>query len=433
MSLFRTHSPTAVHIVRVQVPGLALTRLAIIAAIALSSQTATAKQTASAIVKAPLEMKMPAVKAPSPRYSGWPSEEWNEYSTLAKLVPFPIGEVQKLDGPIRGDPAKGKALVFDRSRGGSCLACHIVPGGTLPGNVGPDLSSVGGGARPDEYLYNYVYDARVYNKTTVMPPWGAHKVFTKDEIQDIVAYLKTLTKPTAFKSPEDDPSKRSVPQETRDNLDPTENPAMFTLDSGKALFETAGPRGKSCASCHPKPAQSFKTWAAGMPKYDARMKKILGVEEFVTRHARATAGADFPMESDQNLALTIYLHSLSNGEPIQVKLDHPATKAAAKRGEELMHRKIGQLNFACLDCHEQAQGKWIRGQYLGGITGQADHFPTYRTSRSQIWDLRKRFQWCNVSVRANDLPADAPQYGDLELYLTSLSNGKKCSIPGIRH
>ena len=32
----------------------------------------------------------------------------------------------------------------------------------------------------------------------------------------------------------------------------------------------------------------------------------------------------------------------------------------------------------------------------------------------------------------NYLPADAPEYADLELYLTSFDNGKPISVPGIR-
>ena len=33
----------------------------------------------------------------------------------------------------------------------------------------------------------------------------------------------------------------------------------------------------------------------------------------------------------------------------------------------------------------------------------------------------------------NMLAADAPEYADLELYLTSFDNGKLLSVPGIRH
>ena len=33
-----------------------------------------------------------------------------------------------------------------------------------------------------------------------------------------------------------------------------------------------------------------------MPKWEPRLKKVLGVEEFITRHAKATAGKDWLMQ-----------------------------------------------------------------------------------------------------------------------------------------
>ena len=100
---------------------------------------------------------------------------------------------------------------------------------------------------------------------------------------------------------------------------------------------------------------------------------------------------------------------------------------------KLADLKVGQFNFACTDCHGQAANKWIRGQWLGEPKGQFDHFPLWRTSRNEIWDIRKRFEWCNVQVRANELPPDAVEYGDLELYLRKMNEGQKLTAPNIRH
>jgi sulfur-oxidizing protein SoxA len=84
---------------------------------------------------------------------------------------------------------------------------------------------------------------------------------------------------------------------------------------------------------------------------------------------------------------------------------------------------------------EKGALKWIRGQWLGEFRGQLDHFPTWRTSRGagEIWDVRKRFQWCAIQVRANELPPDALEYGELEFYLKSLNQGLKLTAPNIRH
>jgi sulfur-oxidizing protein SoxA len=172
-----------------------------------------------------------------------------------------------------------------------------------------------------------------------------------------------------------------------------------------------------------------------MPKWEPRLDKVLGIEELIFRHAKATTGASWLMESDENIAMAVYLRNLADGQPMQVDVTSAGAKDAAERGRVLMDVKVGTLNFSCRDCHDPQRGglKWIRGQWLGETKGQLDHFPTWRTSLNQIWDIRRRFEWCNVAIWANELPPDAKEYGDLELYLASLSNGLKLNVPGIRH
>jgi L-cysteine S-thiosulfotransferase len=392
---------------------------------------------AQAKKEAPLETKGDASARPWKRYAGWPARDESKWSTLANLSSSPApNSPRKLPGPITGDPKKGAELVADRNRGGSCLACHVMGpagGANLPGNVGPDLSEVGNAGREDEYLFNYIYDARVYNPETVMPPWGGHGVFNDEEIGDMVAFLKTLKSPAAFKTELDNPDKRTAPVEKRENLDPIENPGMWAVDKAQELWKQNGAAGSACATCHSDPSASFKTWAASMPKWEPRLNKVLGVEEFVTRHAKATTGADWLMETDENRAMSVYLHFLANGTPIQVDTSSADAKAAIERGKALASRKLGELNFACTDCHGKSANHWIRGQWLGEPKGQYDHFPTWRTSLLAIWDIRQRFQWCQVNIRADELPPDAKEYGDLELYLASQNDGLKLSVPGIRH
>lgn len=375
---------------------------------------------------------------PWQRYSDWPDTDYSKFNTLRTSVsPPPSKAARSIKLPATADPAVGAELAFDRKRGGSCVACHVMGPDTpeLPGNVGPDLSNIGAAARPDDYLFNYIYDPRVYNPAAVMPPWGAHGVFNDEEIFHMVAFLKTLKTANGFLTELDNPGQRPQPVEDRDNLDPTENPAMQAVEDGEILFKRKGPTGKSCADCHANPEKDFKHWAASMPRYEPGMKKILGVEEFVGRHGRATTGEGFNMQSPENSALAIYLRYLANGSPISVDVSSAEAKAAITRAEQLMQTKIGQLNFSCTDCHSPDKGanKWIRGQWLGESRGQLDHFPTWRTSRSEIWDIRKRFQWCNVAIRANELPPDAPEYDDLELYLANVNKGLPLSVPGIRH
>jgi sulfur-oxidizing protein SoxA len=388
---------------------------------------------------APMILDGDAAPRPWKRYSGWPTWDNKRFSNAAAVrsPPKPT-RIRPVTAPITGDPVKGAELTTSGRGAANCLACHVVGdrGTNLPGNVGPDLSEIGKSTRTDEYLFNYIYDARIYNPDTVMPPWGAHGILSEADIRNIIAYLRTLKSPAKFKSPLDDPTRRPVPKEERDNLDPMVNPGMWAIDKAKELWVAKGPAGASCATCHhtPEPEVRFKTWAASMPRWDKRLDKVLGVEEFVYRHAKATTGHSWTMDAENNVLMATYLRNLANGATIAVSLSTPQARAAHARGKEIMERKVGRLNFSCNDCHSttRAANRWVRGQWLTDARGYTVHFPTFRTSRSQIWDIRKRFQWCNVAIGADDLPPDAKEYGDLELYLTSLSNGLKLSVPGIR-
>ena len=395
---------------------------------------------ASAERDAPLATDGPAAARPWVRYGGWPNRDTSKFNSLSAIVsPPPPKAPRTITAPLAGDAIAGQKLVADRTRGGSCIACHVMGpagGADLPGNVGPDLSEIGTAGRDDEWLFNYIYDARVYNPGTVMPPWGTHGLLSDSEIADVVAFLKTLTKPAPFKSGLDDPSRRPIPSEQRDNLDPMINPAVWAVEErAPTLWKTPGSGGAACVSCHAAPEQAFKSWAAAMPRWEPRLGKVLGVEEFVARHAKATTGHDWLMESEENIALSTYLRYHANGALITVDIESAPAKAAYQRGEALSMRKIGALNFSCADCHSADKGaqKWIRGQWLGELRGQLDHFPTWRTSQQSIWDIRKRFQWCQVAIWADDLPPDAAEYGDLELYLAAQNAGQKLSVPGIRH
>ncbi|MGB8676606.1 MAG: sulfur oxidation c-type cytochrome SoxX, partial [Pseudolabrys sp.] len=165
---------------------------------------------AQAKKESPLETKEDASARPWKRYTGWPTRDYSKYNTLGNLASPPAPkEPRKISGPITGDPKKGAEMVADRNRGGSCLACHVMGpagGANLPGNVAPDLSEIGNAGREDEWLFNYIYDARVYNPDTVMPPWGSHGFFDDQEIDDMVAFLKTLKSPAVFKTELDDPT-----------------------------------------------------------------------------------------------------------------------------------------------------------------------------------------------------------------------------------
>ena len=120
------------------------------------------------------------------------------YSVVGDAIP------ESLTG-APGDPARGKAIVISRQTG-LCLLCHSAP---LPeekfqGTIGPNLE--GSGSRYSEgELRLRIVDSRRLNPDTIMPSYyrldGLERVapafrgktvLSAEQIEDVVAFLKTL-------------------------------------------------------------------------------------------------------------------------------------------------------------------------------------------------------------------------------------------------
>ena len=87
--------------------------------------------------------------------------------------------------------AEGKKIAFNR-RKGNCLACHMMGDGTLPGNIGPPLIAMQARFPDKSALRAQIYDARVKNPRTFMPPFGPHEIISESEIDKITEYVWSL-------------------------------------------------------------------------------------------------------------------------------------------------------------------------------------------------------------------------------------------------
>jgi sulfur-oxidizing protein SoxA len=385
---------------------------------------------------------LPDGKRRAVRYPGWTSEDFGRFRTYAYDDARPEVPISQAAMPaVTVDPKKGRRLFLDR-RLGPCTGCHLIQGEDVwpAGNVGPDLSAYGDRKLPPEYTFNLIYDPRHLFPHTIMPPWGAAGVLRPEDIVQIVAFLDTQKSPLPpEKDPERDPKTRAKPVGFGDNLDPTNNPAVLRAEGADALWSKKGPAGKACADCHPGDSlQAMKGVATRYPQHVAKYGRVMGIEDFLTVHAPETTGALLLEESADNLDLTMRIKMASNGMPVSLDLNKPENKAALARGEASFHRKVGQRNHACADCHTAGTGhgadKFLGGRFLASAgKGLTRHFPTWRTSQADVWDMRKRMQWCMTPLGTNMLAADAVEYAELELYLASFDQGKPISVPGIRH
>ncbi len=105
---------------------------------------------------------------------------------------------------VRGDAARGRALVVERSS--TCILCHNgpFPEQKFQGDLAPDLA--GTGSRWSEgQLRLRLVDAARLNEATIMPSyyrmdgltrvgpaWRDKPILSAEQIEDIVAYLVTL-------------------------------------------------------------------------------------------------------------------------------------------------------------------------------------------------------------------------------------------------
>jgi L-cysteine S-thiosulfotransferase len=120
-----------------------------------------------------------------------------------------LASAQGLSEPLTdtaGDPVRGEQIVTDPQHG-LCTLCHSgpFPQVAFSGTLGPDLTGIG--ARRDiASLRQQIVDSRVANPDTIMPPyyttdglfrvgarWQGSTLLTAQEVEDVVAYLATLT------------------------------------------------------------------------------------------------------------------------------------------------------------------------------------------------------------------------------------------------
>jgi L-cysteine S-thiosulfotransferase len=99
-------------------------------------------------------------------------------------------------------------------------------------------------------------------------------------------------------------------------------------------------------------------------------------------------------------------------------------------GRALYHRRQGQMNLSCAQCHQDNWGKKLGPEVISQGHGVA--YPIYRLEWQTMGSLHRRFRSCLSGVRAELLPQGSPEFLDLELYLASREAGLPVETPGVR-
>lgn len=212
--------------------------------------------------------------------------------------------------------------------------------------------------------------------------------------------------------------------------DPFANPGLLWVDVGERLWnQRDGSAAQSCADCHGGPDR-MAGLAAGLPRWNEALDQLDNLERLIQRCWTDRQGHEaLEPEGRELLALTTLLAHQSQGMPMQVRVDGPASEAFA-RGQASYHRRRGQLDMSCSDCHDRYRGARLRGEPVSA--GMINGFPLYRLTWETLGSRQRMFRWCNDAVRAEPHPWDSDAYLELELYLAWRARGLPVETPAVR-
>jgi L-cysteine S-thiosulfotransferase len=215
--------------------------------------------------------------------------------------------------------------------------------------------------------------------------------------------------------------------------DDTSNPGMLWVLDGEALWRrAAGASGISCADCHGEARDSMKGVAAHYPRFDAASAKPIDLEGQINycRVERQQAPA-LRRESRDLLALTAYVGHQSRGMPIEDAVAKDARlQPFLERGRAAFERRQGQLHLACAQCHNENPGKHLVGNTIP--EAHPTGYPLYRLEWQGVGSLQRRLRNCLIGVRAEAYEYGAPEYVELQLYLTWRARGMTIETPAVR-
>jgi len=213
--------------------------------------------------------------------------------------------------------------------------------------------------------------------------------------------------------------------------DDTANPGMLSVLEGGTLWtRKAGGAGKACADCHGDARTSMKGVAARHPSFDAARGRPVNLEQRINA-CRVDRQGTPPLayESRELLALSAYVARQSRGRPIEIAVD-ARTQPFLDAGRATFHRRQGQLNLSCSQCHDDQWGRSLAGNTIP--QAHPTGYPIYRLEWQAVGSLQRRLRNCFVGLRAEAYEYGAPELVDLELFLMWRARGMTFEAPAVR-
>lgn len=214
--------------------------------------------------------------------------------------------------------------------------------------------------------------------------------------------------------------------------DEFENPGYLWVDKGAELWvQPDGAAGQSCMDCHADAVESMREVGLRYPVYAPEIDKLITIEQRINQCRTERMQADaWPWESEPLLAMTAFVKNQSKDRSMNPVIDGPAARFF-EAGKAFYLQRRGQLDMACIHCHEMNHGNMLRAQRLS--QGMANGFPLYRLKWQALGSLHRRIRRCNEQVRAKPYALGAEEYVNVELYLAWRARGLPVETPAVRN
>ncbi len=250
-------------------------------------------------------------------------------------------------------------------------------------------------------------------------------------------------------------AQEQMPTHLKELLELGMHPGHSFVDEGREMFHKPGPNGKSCATCHGQDGVKLEGAYAKMPRYYKDIGKVADIDTRILACMTKYMGYDKKDEKfmkafnkwngPYRVPLASFVASLSNGQEINVQLNHPEEKRMYELGEKLWFMRVGARDFSCGICHTALAGKRIRLQGLPNPVKEKvyTHWPAYRFGSDRMWTMEDRVRSCYRAYflylekwdEKKDWVKKPPPYSEwviaLELYMKKAANGGIVEVPGL--
>lgn len=208
-------------------------------------------------------------------------------------------------------------------------------------------------------------------------------------------------------------------------------PYEDAIEQGETLFNTPFKNGRRYADCFLNQGLGI---AHEYPKWDRDKGEVITLARAINDCRIDNQEAPLPYEKGDIAKLLAYMAFTSRGKPIAITIpaDDPRALTAYQQGKDFYYQRRGQLNFACATCHVQNAGKQLRSEILSPSLGHTSHWPVYRLKWGEMGTLHRRFKECLEQIKAQPIPAQSPEFRNLEYFLSFMGNGIPTNGPSTR-